>query len=188
MTCIVALECSDGGVIGGDFCGSNGYTYSTMVPPKVFEHSGMMFGYTSTFRFGQLLEHALDNKSIVPPHKSEDTYRWLVTDFVPKLKAILKNEEYNMASGCNAALLVNGQAWELQDELSVLRNDAGLVTVGSGTYHAQSSVLTQLMINHPNSRPTMQEAEEILKIAFNVTSSFVTTVSSSAKILQQPFV
>ena len=52
MTCIVGLECSDGAVIAGDFCGCNGFTYHTMIPSKVFKHSQMLFGYTSTFRFG----------------------------------------------------------------------------------------------------------------------------------------
>lgn len=184
MTCIIGLECSDGAVIGGDYCGSNGFTYHTMVPSKVFSHSGMIFGYTSTFRFGQIVEHMLDNNSLYPPHYADDTYRWLVKDFVPKLQKLLREEEYPTSNGCSAVMVINGQVWELQGDMSVLRNDLGLVTVGSGTYHAESSVMTQLQINFTKVRPTIVEATEILERAFLVTSSFVSSVSAKCNILE----
>ena len=122
---------------------------------------------------------------MTPPSDPDDTYRWLVKDFVPKLMKVLKDEEYSSKDGCNAALLINGQAWELQDDLSVLRNDVGLVVVGSGTYHAQSSILTQLLLNHQNSKPTVDEAEKILELAFEVTGSFVTSVSKKVKVMKE---
>lgn len=184
MTCIVGLECSDGAVIAGDFCGSNGFTYQTVVPPKVFEHSQMKFGYTSTFRFGQIIEHVLDDNTLYPPTEPEQTYRWLVKTFVPKIRAVFKDEEYKLNDGCNAVLVVNGQVWELQNDLSVLRNEAGLCVVGSGTYHTEASILTQLITNHKTSRPTMDEAEKIIELAYNVTSSFVTSVSSKVKVIK----
>lgn len=184
MTCIVGLECSDGAVIAGDYCASNSFIYSSMVPPKVFRHSGIVFGYTATFRFGQIIEHVLDNNSLHPPKDPDETYRWLVKDFVPKLQKILTDEEYNKGKGCNAVLILNGQAWELQDDMSVLRNDMGLAVVGSGTYHATSSIITQLLLKYPNKRPTMDEAEEILKTAYYVTASCVTSVSEKCEIIK----
>lgn len=184
MTCIVGLECSDGAVIAGDFCGSNGFTYHTMIPSKVFKHSQMLFGYTSTFRFGQIIEHILDDNTLYPPTEPEQTYRWLVKTFVPKIRQVFKDEEYRLGDGCNAVLVINGQVWELQNDLSVLRNDVGLTVVGSGEYHAQSSILTQLLMNHRNSKPTMAEAEKIIELAYNVTASFVSSVSSKVEVIK----
>ena len=184
MTCIVGLECSDGAVIAGDFCGSDGFTYQTVVPSKVFKHSKMMFGYTSTFRFGQIIEHIMDDNSLYPPTEKEETYRWLVKTFVPKIQKVLKDEDYNIGDGCNAVLVVNGQVWELQNDFSVLRNDVGLCVVGSGLYHAQSSILTQLLMNHKNSKPSITEAVQIVELAYQVTSSFVSSVSSKVQVIK----
>lgn len=185
MTCIVGLECLDGAVIAGDYCGSDGFTYQTVVPSKVFKHSQMLYGYTSTFRFGQIIEHILDDNTLYPPTEPEQTYRWLVKTFVPKIRQVFKNEDYSIERGCNAVLVVNGQVWELQNDLSVLRNDAGLVVVGSGVYHAQSSILTQLLIHHRNTKPTMDEAEKIIELAYNVTASFVSSVSSKVEMIKE---
>ena len=49
----------------------------------------------------------------------------------------------------------------------------------------QSSILTQLMLNFPESRPTMDEAESILRMTFDVTSAFVPSVSHKALFLRQ---
>lgn len=185
MTCIVAVECSDGAIIGGDYCGSNGFTYSIVSQPKVFEHSNILFGFTSTFRFGQLIEHMLDNDVLYPPQTGSEVYRWLIKDFVPKLRKVIDDQKYNISDGCNAILVVNNQVWELQQDLSVLRYEVGLASVGSGAFHAQSSMLTQMMLKFPDSRPTMDEAETMLRLSFDVTSAFVSSVSHKAKFLRQ---
>lgn len=183
MTCIVGLECSDGAIIAGDFCGSDGFSYQTMVPSKVFKHSGMMFGYTSTFRFGQIIEHILNNNTLHPPTNVEDTYRWLVMEFVPRLRQVLVDSNYTIERGCNAVVVVNSQAWELQNDLSILRNDAGLCTVGCGCDHSEASILTQLLTKFPDRRPTMEEAKPIVELAFKVSGSFLTGVSEKCEIL-----
>lgn len=70
MTCIIGIETKDGKVIlGGDNLGSDGHTSSLYAQSKIFKHSGMIFGYTSSFRFGQLVEVLLDDNSIHPPKK-----------------------------------------------------------------------------------------------------------------------
>ena len=91
MTCIMAIETSDGNVvIGGDYLGSNGFTKGLYSVPKIFRHSNMIFGYTSTFRFGQIIEHILDDNTLYPPANSDSTYEWLVKSFIPKLKKSIK--------------------------------------------------------------------------------------------------
>lgn len=174
MTCIVAIECTENdAVIGGDFCGSDGFTYLTVEQPKVFRHSGMLFGYTSTFRFGQIIEHILDDNTLYPPSEGTKTYEWLVRSFVPKLRDVLKNEEYQR--GGNAIIVVNGQVWELQNDFSVIRTNAGIASVGSGTYHATAIMIGELM--ELGRKPTVEEAKNIVTKAYRVTAHCVTSVS-----------
>lgn len=180
MTCIVAVEAvRDSGdnvvVMAGDYLGSNGFTKNLVTQPKVFSHSGMVFGYTSTFRFGQLIEHCLDNNELMLP-KPEETYKWLVKRFVPELKSVLKENDYN--DGGNALIGIHGQVWEIQSDFSVLRHDLGFGSVGSGEYHAESSILTYLNFISKGIKPTEKQVIEMLDHVFGNVSTFVTSVSS----------
>lgn len=181
MTCIMAIETSDDNVvIAGDYLGSNGFTKTLYSGSKIFRHSNMLFGYTSTFRFGQIIECILDDNTLYPPQKKEDTYSWLIRTFIPKLKKVLKDEDYN--SGGSAILVVNSQVWALQSDFSVLRADSGVYSVGSGEYHATSSLLTQIAING-GKLPTTEQAKEFIKTAYDVVGNCVTSVSTKHNIL-----
>lgn len=182
MTCIMAVEtCDDNVVLAGDYLGSNGFTKAIFSGSKIFKHSNMMFGYTSTFRFGQIIECVLDDNSLYPPVDKADTYSWLVRNFVPKLKATLKEEDYT--SGGNAILVINAQVWELQPDFSVLRAESGVNAVGSGEYHAISSLLTQIHAVNGGKLPTTEQAKEFIKVAYDVVGTCVTSVSTKHNIL-----
>lgn len=180
MTCIVAMECQDGNaIIAGDYCASNGFTYYAVEQPKIFRHSGMIFGYTSTFRFGQIIEHSLDDNRLYPPEDASKTYEWLVRVFIPKLKTTLSKEDYS--SGGNAIVVVNGQVWEIQNDFSVIRNSAGIASVGSGVYHATAIMIGELM--DLQRKPSVEEAKNIVRKAYQVTAHCVTSVSEKHNIL-----
>lgn len=182
MTCIMAIETSDDNVVlAGDYLGSNGFTKAIFAGSKIFKHSNMMFGYTSTFRFGQIIECLLDDNTLYPPSNKDETYTWLVRNFIPKLKDTLKDEDYN--TGGNAIIVVNAQVWEVQPDFSVLRAESGVNAVGSGEYHAISSMLTQIISKHGGKLPTTEEAKEIIKVAYEVVGTCVTSVSTKHNIL-----
>jgi len=60
MTCIVALVDSGRVWIGGDSAGSSGWDLTLRRDPKVFARDGMLFGFTTSFRMGQLLQYKLE--------------------------------------------------------------------------------------------------------------------------------
>lgn len=180
MTCIIAVEAVDNNgndvvVMAGDHLGSNGFTKNIVTQPKVFSHSGIVFGYTTSFRFGQLIEHCLDNNELMLPPK-ENTYKWLVKQFVPELKSILKDNDYT--SGGNALVGINGQLWEIQNDFSVLKHDIGFGSVGSGTYHTEAAILTWSKLELNGKKPNVSEVEVMLDHVFETVSTFVTSVSS----------
>ena len=60
MTCIIGLKHADRIYIGGDRCGAAGYSVTVRTESKVFMREDsldrpFLFGYTSSFRMGQLL-------------------------------------------------------------------------------------------------------------------------------------
>jgi ATP-dependent protease HslVU (ClpYQ) peptidase subunit len=56
MTCIVGIVSKDGCVIiGGDSAGVSGYDLTPRRDPKVFQKGEFLYGFTQSFRMGQLI-------------------------------------------------------------------------------------------------------------------------------------
>lgn len=93
MTCIAAYKDLNGDIyMGGDSIGVAGTTYVTIREPKVFRRKNMVFGFTSSFRMGQILQYDFE----VPSHRTEmKTSEYLVSVFIPRL--IAKFEEAKWA-------------------------------------------------------------------------------------------
>ncbi|MBE0470427.1 MAG: hypothetical protein IBX55_13095 [Methyloprofundus sp.] len=184
MTCIVAIETQDNNaVIAGDFCGSDGFKKGNVTSPKIFKHSGMIFGYTSSFRFGQIIEHILDDNTLYPPSDATKTYEWLVRNFIPKLQKSLKDEEYQ--GGGDAICIINAQVWQIQSDFSVIRPETGVCAVGSGEYHALSSILTNILLNNDGELPiNAVQANYFVLMAYKVTAACVTSVSEKFSLME----
>jgi ATP-dependent protease HslVU (ClpYQ) peptidase subunit len=64
MTCIVGMVENGKVYIGGDSAGVSGFDYHIREDQKVFQNGDMIFGFTSSFRMGQLLQYSLK----IPDH------------------------------------------------------------------------------------------------------------------------
>jgi ATP-dependent protease HslVU (ClpYQ) peptidase subunit len=140
MTCIVGFEYADRVYIGGDLQGTGYNNKVVHHQPKVFVRNGVAFGYTTSYRFGQLLEHALPDPIV--PDKVEEVYPWLIKVLVPAIKTVLKDNDYE--GGGNCLIGVKGQLWELQNDYSVLRSVNGYAAVGSGYEYANGAMYAHL--------------------------------------------
>lgn len=97
MTCIVAVR--EGGDVwmGGDSAGVAGYSLTVRADAKVFrrERRGdpWLFGFTTSFRMGQLIRHRLDLPEGPDPDDDGDDAvdRFLCTTFVDSLRTCLKD-------------------------------------------------------------------------------------------------
>lgn len=91
MTAIVALKHKGIIYLAGDRCGSNGYSKSLSVNPKIFKKGDFYLGYTSSFYMGQILEHIW-----TPPVRSEglDDNVYLYKHVIPSLKNTLVDNHY----------------------------------------------------------------------------------------------
>lgn len=91
MTCIAGFI-EDGRVwIGGDSAGVGGYSLTVRADQKVFRNGKMLFGFTSSFRMGQLLRWALT----IPDHDPRaDVEKYMATVFVNAVRECLKTNGF----------------------------------------------------------------------------------------------
>lgn len=87
MTCIVGLVSAGKVYIGADSAGVCGLALSVRADRKVFTNGEFVFGFTTSFRMGQLLQHVF-----VPPklHPDDDLSRFMVTQLVDGVRGCLK--------------------------------------------------------------------------------------------------
>lgn len=88
MTCIVAAVAKGGAWIGGDSAGVGGLSLAQRADPKVFKKGELLFGFTSSFRMGQLLRYRFE-----PPryHPDCDLLEYMSTDFIDGVRVCLKD-------------------------------------------------------------------------------------------------
>ncbi len=87
MTCIVGLQEKGKVWVGGDSAGVGGLSMTVRADRKVFRNEDFLFGFTDSFRMGQLLRYRFK-----PPrhHPSDDTEKFMTTDFVDAVRECLK--------------------------------------------------------------------------------------------------
>jgi ATP-dependent protease HslVU (ClpYQ) peptidase subunit len=151
MTCIAGLV-HDGAVyLGGDSAGTGAGDQITLTNPKVFTHSGFVFGYAGEFRFGQVLQYHLKP----PRYKGQDPMEYMVTDFVPALRKacgharFLGRDDNGREQGGWGIVGFRGHMFRLQDSFDVLENMDGIDAIGTGMPYA----LAVLQANHDKTDP-----------------------------------
>lgn len=119
MTCIVGLKHKGKVYIGGDSLGSNSALQKTVrADEKVFQKNDMIFGFTSSYRMGQILRY-----SFTPPSRAEkvDDMQYLVGDFIPAL--IKTFSEYGYLSKSHERNVGGTFLLGYRKELYVIEND-----------------------------------------------------------------
>lgn len=97
MTCIVGIRQQGHVWIGGDSAGVAGLDIRIRRDPKVFLRDGVAFGFSSSFRMGQLLMARLQIPEIPP--RQEDLLHWMVGDFVDAVRDCFKRGGFARRDG-----------------------------------------------------------------------------------------
>ena len=158
MTCIVGLKTPNDVWLGVDSAGANRFTSHVYDTPKMIVRKRLVMGYTSTFRFGNLLAHNLKIPKVPPKAKSLE--RWMVRKFIPALRECLKDAghnriEHSLESGgtCLVATRKTRELFIVQSDFSIL-TPVEFASVGSGCYHADAAmhVLSELSDMKPRKK------------------------------------
>jgi len=87
MTCIVGLVHDGKVLIGGDSAGVGGLDLQLRADQKVWAKDGYAFGFTTSFRMGQLLRYSLH---LPKRHPDTDLMQYMVTEFIEAVRKCLK--------------------------------------------------------------------------------------------------
>lgn len=158
MTCIAGLV-HDGKVyIGGDSAGVNSvYDLTVRADEKVFRNGDFLFGFTSSFRMGQLLRYALS-----PPNLyGRDVMTYLCTDWINAVRDCLKSggyarKENETESGGTFLLGFKGRLFEVHGDYQVGEPVDRYAAVGCGDSYAKgvlyASANSQIATTDPEPR------------------------------------
>jgi ATP-dependent protease HslVU (ClpYQ) peptidase subunit len=186
MTLIVGIDLEIKGnkliYLAGDRCGSNGFTKDQYVKPKVFKRDNYAFGYTSSFRMGQILEYAKISKDL-PSWEDESN---LYVSFVDWAKSAMKDggfleDKSGKTSGGNFIFFNGKLLSEVQDNFSILIPIDGLIAVGSGENHAKAIMRAYMELVKMNK--TIFDIDTLLNLVFDTVSSLITTVSKEHDVI-----
>lgn len=150
MTCIVGLQYENDVVLGADAVGSDGwlqraYTTSKLV---VLPAQQLAFGYTTSYRAGELIRRKLPEAGLpMPPHAPGDDVWRYVLDVVEVLRTIWKEGGYmtlkdSVESGAQLLIACRGRLYSVNPDLSVLSSADGYDAVGNGCLAALGSLHT----------------------------------------------
>lgn len=94
MTCIIGYIDKEGVYIGGDSAAvsEDDLSYNIRTDEKVFTKNDFIFGYSTSFRMGQLLRYKLK----IPGHpKGMDVHQYMVTLFIDAVKRCFEDNDYH---------------------------------------------------------------------------------------------
>jgi ATP-dependent protease HslVU (ClpYQ) peptidase subunit len=140
MTAIVGLAHRGRVLIGGDSAGVSGLDLTVRADTKVFHNGPYLFGFTTSFRMGQLMHHALK-----PPPPKQRLERFMTTRFVDAVRSCLKDggwarKENDREEGGTFLVGVQGQLFVVYSDYQVGQAADGYAAIGSGDQIAHGAL------------------------------------------------
>jgi len=173
MTCIVGVEHNGSVYLGADSAASDNHRIIPTSEPKVFHNYNnkkFVFGYSGSFRFGQLLQY-----SFSPPKQTvKNDFQYLVTEFMDSFRetlkkgGILKTTDGHVDNGGYFLLGYNGKLYLSERDFHIRRAHFGYESIGSGADHAMA-------VLHYLKDSKIAPKTKLLN-ALNVSSELITTV------------
>lgn len=165
MTCIAGLVHKDTIYMGADSAGTADSRLRTREDPKVFIRDNMIFGFTSSFRMGQLIQYSL---KIPDYHKDMTNHEYMATSFVDAVIKCLKDGGYaeknnDVESGGHFLVGYRNKIYNIQTDYQVAVNTENFNAIGSGDDLALGSLYTTHIFSpetpHTRIRVALRTAE-----------------------------
>ena len=144
MTCVIALKADGIVYMGADSLGSNLYTKRARIDPKIYRVGDFMFGFTTSFRMGQLLGHAFKAPDRDPRVATE---KFMSTVFIDAVRECLKTggfakKENETEEGGNFLVAYEGRIFNIDSDYQVGESVLPYEAVGCGQDIAMGSMYT----------------------------------------------
>lgn len=142
MTCIVGYEENGNVYIGGDSAEVAGSNIVSRSDEKVFRKNDMIFGFTSSFRMGQLIEYCLH---IPSRNENISDYHYLVRDFIPSLIKCFSDGGFltkkdGASKGGTFLLGYRGNLYIVGDDFQIGKSNNSFNTCGCGFAYARGAM------------------------------------------------
>jgi ATP-dependent protease HslVU (ClpYQ) peptidase subunit len=153
MTCIIGLKQDSKVYIGGDSAALSGYDKRTRKDKKVFRNGKFVFGFTTSFRMGQLLQYKFK-----PPEITQiDLFEYMATDFVDALKKCFKDNGYskvenNIEEGGIFLVGINDRLFKIESDFQVAETIYDFDACGCGEGAAMGAMFATGHIKNPQER------------------------------------
>lgn len=165
MTCIVGMVDRKEVYIGGDNVGCNNSIRQSRVDNKVFRKGNMIFGFTTSYRMGQLIRYKLDIPEFRSDKKSIEEYMY--TEFIDAVRKTLKEGGFakiNNGEESGGTFLVgfSGRLFEVSDDFQILEPADKFYSCGSGMYYALGALH---ILKEDRSMPAEDKIKKALEAA-----------------------
>lgn len=179
MTCIVGLietNKETGGTeifVGGDSAAvGSSHWIDARKGPKVFVKDNFIYGFTSSFRMGDILQYSFV-EPLRDPKASIDSY--LRNEYVDALRQHFKDKGFitvdkQSEHGGTFILGYSGRLFTVESDFQIGESIRSYVAVGSGNSHAQGSLYSTEGMNIP--------ARDRIVLALEAAENHVTSVRS----------
>ncbi len=163
MTCIVGFVHNGTVCMGGDSAGVAGYDLRIRKDEKVFVKGEFIFGYTTSFRMGQLIRFKFN-----PPEQPSkmDAFEYMCTLFVDELRKCLKEGGFaevsnNKETGGFMLVGYRGKLYRIESDFQVAIPAEDYDAVGCGANFA----LGALKILYYMALPVPEMIRKALEVA-----------------------
>lgn len=142
MTCIIGYIDKDGVYIGGDSAAvsQEDLSYNIISDEKVFVKGEFIFGYSASFRMGQLIRYKLR----IPAHpKGMDDMQYMATLFIDAAKKCFDENDYmEMMNEDGSAFMVGyrGKIYIVYSDFHVANPKENFVALGCGEFFAMGAM------------------------------------------------
>ena len=144
MTCIVGIKTDDAVHIGSDSAGVSGGLVEIRRDSKVFSLGEFIFGFTSSFRMGQLIQYRFTPPT--PPQEAEQVFAYMATDFVDAVRKVFEEYGYmgkddtGREEGGTFMVGYKNRLFEVHSDFQVAEFVMNFASVGCGSPYALGSL------------------------------------------------
>lgn len=134
MTCIAAISHNGTVFMGADSAGIAGLSLTIRKDPKIYKVGNFIFGFTDSFRMGQLLGYKFDP----PKHYDDKTIeQYMHTDFIESLRVTLRDGGFSRSNNGEESagtFLVGykGRLFKVESDYQIGENVEPFDAVGCG--------------------------------------------------------